>query len=164
LTIKSKVLCASRSIRVTVTTSPGAGLPSMRLGLRRSARAHLPLRLDSSYQSPRKTPRCCYRQDRAQILRNNLTRRPIVGPTGLECGSMEGIDWRFVVAVSGESIVRNPWQISLRREFTAFITSEFTAFIRRKKRYIPRSEGPRCDKFLIFSFTAIFKAVSPNYS
>jgi hypothetical protein len=36
---RSKVLRASRSIRVTVTTSPGASLPSIRLSSRRSARA-----------------------------------------------------------------------------------------------------------------------------
>jgi hypothetical protein len=35
----SKVLRARRSIRVTVTTSPGASLPSMRLSSHRSARA-----------------------------------------------------------------------------------------------------------------------------
>jgi hypothetical protein len=36
---RSKVLRARRSIRVTVTTSPGASLPSIRLSSRRSARA-----------------------------------------------------------------------------------------------------------------------------
>ena len=36
---RSKVLRARRSFRVTVTTSPGASLPSIRLSSRRSARA-----------------------------------------------------------------------------------------------------------------------------
>ena len=67
------VLRASRSIRVTVTTPPGASLPSIRLSSRRSARARHLLAVDIPAAA----------SGRAKLLKLAVEGLPVGGDAGI---------------------------------------------------------------------------------